>query len=89
MRHPITGVRTPAGFLQFTSTEIATEALEALDGIQVPGGDVLAVSYARPRRNQSIGYSDRDSRQGSSGSYRGQRVRRSSPRWNNERDNER
>lgn len=85
MRNPQTGVRNPAGFLKFTSTQAATDALEALNGIQTPNGDTLALSYARPRRNQAFVEHDRNSRQGSQGSYNGQRIRKSSPRWNSER----
>jgi len=82
MRNPQTGARNPTGFLQFTNTQVATEVLETLNGIQTPDGNTLALSYARPRRTPSL---ERDSRHGSPGSFQGQRVRKSSPRWNNER----
>ena len=79
MRNPHTGARTPAGFLLFTNQETATEALEALDGTETPEGEHLALSYARPRRNQSFS-SQRDS---GSRSFKGQ-GRKSSNRWSNE-----
>ncbi|KAF8809824.1 RNA-binding domain-containing protein [Phlegmacium glaucopus] len=84
LRNPQTGERNPSGFLKFSSTEAATDALEALNGTQTPEGDTLTLSYARPRRAQSFGNSGNSS-QGSPGSYNGQRIRKSSPRWNNGR----
>lgn len=84
VRSPQTGARSSAGFLTFENIQTAGEALEALNGTQTPDGDTLVLSYARPRRNQSFGNSDNDYRRGSSGSFDGNRLQKSSPRWNNE-----
>ncbi|KAH9476780.1 Nucleolin 2 [Psilocybe cubensis] len=48
-----TGEKTNAGFIEFTSTEVATEALDKLN--KTPTGDntFLSLSYSRPPRREA------------------------------------
>jgi RNA recognition motif-containing protein len=73
VRNPTTGEPTNSGFIEFMDQETATTALEALDGSRTSLGESISLSYARPRRTQTL------NRQGS---FAGSRMRRSSPRWN-------
>lgn len=81
MKDANTGERLPAGFVQLSSVDVATAAMESLNGTMTPDGEPLAVSYARPRRFQSRGFSDQGNRRGfSAGNFGGNR-RESSDRW--------
>lgn len=87
LKDPQSGERIPTGFVQLSSVEAATEAMEALHGTLTPAGDPLIVSFARPRRFQQFGFGEQN-RRGSTGSFggggnrQGGGSRRASPGWN-------
>jgi len=86
LKNPVTGERNPTGFLQFESKQVATEALEALNGVQTPDGETLNLSYARPRRTQSaFGNSGRDGGRDVRDGRGARDGGRGTPRWNNGR----
>jgi hypothetical protein len=93
VKDPQTGDRISTGFIHFSSVELATEAMETLQGTMTNDGGPLMVSYARARRFNRPGFGDQGSRGGPSGGYGrgsygggnggGDRQRRSTPpRWN-------
>ncbi|GLB44251.1 hypothetical protein LshimejAT787_1601810 [Lyophyllum shimeji] len=48
-----TGEETGAGFIQFMSTERATEALRELNGLQLEDNETLFLRYAYPKRTRA------------------------------------
>jgi RNA recognition motif-containing protein len=82
VRDPRSGTPTGAGFLQFKSTEIAADAIGALDGRILSGHSKFEISYAKPRADNGNrrGFGTRNNR-GSS--------RDSDNRNNNQWDDER
>ena len=74
MKHPQTGAPNGAGFIQFDSTDSATQAIQDVNGKSLADGSKLVLAFAKPwdengRRNSGKQFGFRSHRGGEDFGY--------------------